>query len=82
MGGAGGGQINIVTRSGTNALHGTVYEFLRNGAMDARTFNEMDSSNHLVRNNFGGSIGGPIVSNKTFFFVNSDRSTAYEGGHG
>jgi hypothetical protein len=73
MGGAGGGQINIVTRSGTNAFHGTVYEFLRNDALDARTFNEMDSSNHLVRNNFGGSLGGPIISNKTFFFVN------YEG---
>jgi len=73
MGGAGGGQINIVTRSGTNKLHGTIYEFLRNGALDARTFNEMDSSNHLVRNNFGGSLGGPIVHNKTFFFAN------YEG---
>src|SRR4026209_3043265 len=73
MGGAGGGQINIVTRSGTNSLHGTAYEFLRNGSLDARSFNEMDSSNHLVRNNFGASIGGPIISNKTFFFVN------YEG---
>jgi hypothetical protein len=73
MGGAGGGQINIVTRSGSNTLHGTVYEFLRNDALDARTFNEMDSSNHLVRNNFGASFGGPIVRNKTFFFAN------YEG---
>jgi len=73
MGGAGGGQINIVTRSGTNQFHGTVYEFLRNDALDARTFNEMDSSNHLVRNNFGASFGGPIVRNKTFFFAN------YEG---
>ena len=72
MGGAGGGQVNIVTRSGTNALHGTAYEFLRNDALDARTFNEM-SSNHLVRNNFGGSLGGPIVRNKAFFFAN------YEG---
>ncbi|HEY6807022.1 MAG TPA: carboxypeptidase regulatory-like domain-containing protein [Pyrinomonadaceae bacterium] len=73
MGGAGGGQINIVTRTGTNEFHGTVYEFLRNDALDARTFNEMDSSTHLVRNNFGGSFGGPIIHNKTFFFVN------YEG---
>src|SRR5262245_33321548 len=64
MGGAGGGQINIVTRSGSNEFHGTVYEFLRNNAMDARTFNEMDSANHLVQNNFGASVGGPIVSNK------------------
>jgi carboxypeptidase family protein len=73
VGGAGGGQINIVTRTGTNAFHGTAYEFLRNDALDARTFTDMDSSNHLVRNNFGGSISGPIVSNKTFFFFN------YEG---
>jgi hypothetical protein len=74
MGGAGGGQVNIVTRTGTNQFHGTVYEFLRNDALDARTFNQMDSSsNHLVRNNFGGSFGGPIVHNRSFFFAN------YEG---
>ena len=72
MGGAGGGQINIVTRSGTNAYHATVYEFLRNGFMDATSFNSM-GNNHMVQNNFGGSFGGPIVKNKTFFFLN------YEG---
>ena len=73
MGGAGGGQINIVTRTGTNDFHGTGYEFLRNDALDAKTFNEMDSDSHLVRNNFGASLGGPIVRNKSFFFFN------YEG---
>jgi carboxypeptidase family protein len=73
MGGAGGGQINIVTRTGTNEFHGTGYEFLRNDVFDARTFNEMESGNHLVRNNFGASIGGPIKRNKIFFFFN------YEG---
>jgi hypothetical protein len=74
MGGAGGGQINIVTRTGTNDLHGTAYEFIRNNKLDARSFNQMmDNSNHLVRNNFGGSLGGPIVRNKNFFFFN------YEG---
>ena len=62
MGGAGGGQINIVTRTGTNEFHGTGYEFLRNDVFDARTFTEMESGNHLVRNNFGGSLGGPISS--------------------
>ena len=72
MGGAGGGQINIVTRSGSNQFHGTAYEFLRNGALDAHTFNDMGSK-FLVQNNFGGSLGGPIIHNKTFFFVN------YEG---
>jgi hypothetical protein len=73
MGGAGGGQINIVTRTGTNDFHGTGYEFLRNDVFDARTFNEMESGNHLVRNNFGASLGGPIKRNKIFFFFN------YEG---
>ena len=74
MGGAGGGQVNIVTRTGTNEFHGTVYEFLRNDRLDARTFDQMDSaSKHLVRNNFGGSLGGPVRKNKSFFFAN------YEG---
>ncbi len=72
MGGAGGGQVNIVTRSGTSQYHGTVYHFLRNGALDAHSFNHM-GSNHLVRNNFGASIGGPLLGKKTFFFTN------YEG---
>jgi outer membrane receptor for ferrienterochelin and colicin len=73
MGGAGGGQVNIVTRSGGSQLHGTVYEFLRNGAMDAHSFNDMGGTNHLVQNNFGGSLGGPLFGKHTFFFVN------YEG---
>src|SRR5438874_1721777 len=73
MGGAGGGQINIATRTGTNEFHGTAYEFLRNDVFDARAFNDMDASNHLVRNNFGASLGGPIARNKSFFFFN------YEG---
>ena len=71
MGGAGGGQINIVTRSGTAHFHGTAYEFLRNGAMDAHSFNDMGMSNFLVQNNFGASIGGPVWhTGKTFLFVN------------
>lgn len=73
MGGAGGGQINIVTRSGSANFHGTAYEYLRNGAMDATSFNQM-GNNFLVQNNFGASVGGPVWhAGKTFFFVN------YEG---
>jgi hypothetical protein len=72
MGGAGGGQINIVTHSGSSQYHGTIYEFHRNGAMDASTFASM-GNNHLVQNNFGASFGGPLIGKKTFFFVN------YEG---
>ena len=71
MGGAGGGQINIVTRSGSSHLHGTAYEFLRNGDVDAHSFNQMGGSNFLVQNNFGASLGGPIKhTGKTFFFLN------------
>lgn len=73
MGGAGGGQVNIVTRGGTSEYHGTGYEYLRNGAMDAHSFNEMPGGKFLVQNNFGGAIGGPLVGKKTFFFAN------YEG---
>jgi len=73
LGGAGGGQINIATRSGTSQFHGTIYEFLRNDVMDARSFNEMPGGSHLVRNNFGASLGGPLAGKKTFFFAN------YEG---
>ena len=72
MGGAGGGQINIVTNSGTSLYHGTAYEFLRNGAMDATTFESM-GNNHLAQNNFGAAFGGPLVKKNTFFFAN------YEG---
>jgi hypothetical protein len=72
MGGAGGGQINIVTHSGTGHFHGTAYEFLRNSALDATTYDSM-GNNHLVQNNFGASLGGPLPGEKTFFFAN------YEG---
>jgi Carboxypeptidase regulatory-like domain len=73
MGGAGGGQVNIITKSGSSRFHGTAYEFLRNSAMDARTWNEMPGTTHLVQNNFGAALGGPLFGTKTFFFTN------YEG---
>ncbi len=73
FGGAGGGQINVVTKSGSNQLHGDVYEFIRNSALDARAFNEPSPIPHLAQNQFGASIGGPIRKNKAFFFAN------YEG---
>ena len=57
----------MVTKSGTNALHGDVFEFLRNGAMNSRNFFAA-TSDKLKRNQFGGSLGGPIVKDKLFFF--------------
>src|SRR5689334_12330503 len=73
MGGAGGGQVNIITRAGTSKFHGTAYEYLRNDAIDARTWNEMPGTNRLRQNNFGASLGGPLPGKRTFFFTN------YEG---
>jgi hypothetical protein len=64
-----GGVINMVTRSGTNKLHGSVYEFLRNDALDAR--NTFAATKPPFRyNQFGASIGGPVIKNRTFFFGN------------
>lgn len=70
-----GGQINVVTRSGGNQIHGTAYEFFRNGAMDATNyFAPKDQPKPAYqRNQFGATVGGPIKKNRTFFF------TDYEG---
>jgi Carboxypeptidase regulatory-like domain len=68
-----GAQINIVTASGTNQLHGDAYEFLRNSALDARNPFDQSSIPQFQRNVFGGSLGGPIKKDKTFLFGN------YEG---
>jgi len=70
-----GGVINIVTKSGGNTLHGSGFDFFRNNALDARNFfNEVGQEQNPFHNNqFGGSLGGPIIRDKTFFFVD------YEG---
>lgn len=66
-GNAAGGVVNIVTRSGTNQFHGSVFEFLRNGSLNARNFFGT-TQDTLKRNQFGGSVGGPIFRDKLFFF--------------
>lgn len=68
-----GAQVSIVTASGTNQLHGSLYEFVRNSAMDARNFFDLPTIPDFQRNQFGGSLGGPIRKDKTFLFGN------YEG---
>ena len=73
FGGAGGAQINIVTKSGGNELHGDAYEFVRSNTFDARTFTDPSNIPHLAQNQFGASLGGHIRKNSTFFFTN------YEG---
>jgi hypothetical protein len=68
-----GAQISIVTASGTNSLHGSLYEFIRNHDLDARNFFDQGKIPQFQRNNFGGALGGPILKDKTFVFGN------YEG---
>ncbi len=68
-----GGQVTIVTQSGTNELHGSVYEFLRNNALDTPNYFDHGSAPAFQRNQFGAALGGPIRNNKTFLFGN------YEG---
>jgi hypothetical protein len=73
-----GGQINVVTKSGTNDYHGTAFGYLRNSAFDARNFNDFDVNGNPAippfrAGQYGMTFGGPIVKDKTFFFLN------YEG---
>jgi hypothetical protein len=67
-GGAGGAIINAVTKSGTNEYHGTLFEFIRNSVFDARNFFDPGDVPPFKRNQFGGSIGGPMIKNRAFFF--------------
>lgn len=69
-----GGQLNVTTKSGTNKFHGSVFEFLRNSALDARNFfTPAGEKPQFKRNQFGAALGGPIKQDKVFFFV------GYEG---
>ncbi len=68
-----GAQVSIVTASGTNTLHGSAYEFLRNSFFDARNYFDPARIPEFQRNNFGASLGGPIRKDKLFLFAN------YEG---
>jgi hypothetical protein len=68
-----GAQVNLVSKSGSNAFHGTLYEYFRNSALDARRPFDAEKIPPFRLNQFGGNLGGPIVRNRTFFFVN------YEG---
>ncbi len=68
-----GAQVLIVTESGTNQLHGSVFEFLRNNALDARNFFDGASVPGFERNQFGAALGGPIQKDKTFVFGNYEE---------
>lgn len=74
LGGAGTGQINVITRSGSSSLRGTLYDHLRNSVFDARPFNNPDELPHFARNQFGGTLSGRVPGSRHTFFFSS-----YEG---
>ena len=73
-----GGQINAITKSGTNSFHGDVFEFLRNTDLDARNFFS-PTVGKFIQNQFGGTFGGPIVRDKLFFFGDYQGTRQVEG---
>ncbi len=90
---AAGSTVNLTTKSGSNQIHGGVYEFLRNSGMDARNFFDLNQTNpstgavipdsarsEFRRNQFGFDLGGPIKKDKAFWFVNYEGLRRIEGG--
>jgi len=73
-----GGQINVVTKSGSNAFHGDLFEFLRNTDLDARNYFS-PTRGTFIQNQFGGTVGGPIKRNKIFFFSDYQGTRQRQG---
>jgi carboxypeptidase family protein len=79
LGGAGTGQVNVVTKAGTNTLRGTVYEYLRNSAFDARLFTSPEKLPHFSQNQFGGTLGGPLRTDRTHYFIGYEGLRSLQG---
>ncbi|HVZ83566.1 MAG TPA: TonB-dependent receptor [Terracidiphilus sp.] len=71
--------VSVNMKSGTNSIHGTAYEFLRNDIIDAHNYFATTSKNVLKRNQFGGTVGGPIRKNKLFYFLDLEDSRQTQG---
>ena len=74
----------MVTKSGTNAFHGSAYEFVQNNALEANGFFSNRSNGTippLHADQYGGSVGGPVIKNKTFFFVTYERALNHVGAY-
>jgi hypothetical protein len=80
-GGAPGAHVDVVTKSGTSAFHGTAWEFNRNDALAARNYFSADKP-RLNRNQFGANLGGPLRRNKAFFFLNWESGRQVQGTAG
>ncbi len=82
FGGFSGGVVSFASKPGSNAFHGSAYEYPRNTVLDANNFFNNASGvfrPQLIQNQFGGTIGGPIAKNRTFFFFNYERLTRRNG---
>jgi len=79
LGSAGTGQVNVVTKAGTQELHGTIYNHLRNSAFDARLFTSGDTLPHFDQHQYGGTMGGPLVARRTFFFGSFEGFRSTQG---
>src|ERR1700684_1347176 len=73
-----GGQINVITKSGSNAFHGDLFEFLRNTNLDARNYFS-PSRGSFDQNQFGGTLGGPIKRSKIFFYTDYQGTRQTQG---
>jgi outer membrane receptor protein involved in Fe transport len=75
-----GAVVNVMTKAGSNAFHGTVFEYLRNDKFDGRdAFAKTGNKPEYRQNNFGGSLGGPILKDKTFFFAAAEWNRLIQG---
>lgn len=76
-----GAQVNVILNSGSNEVHGSAFEFFRNAALDGRNVfaPSTESKPKYIRNQFGGSLGGPIKRNRTFFFADYEGTRSREG---
>jgi hypothetical protein len=74
-----GGQVNVITRRGTNDWHGFAYDYLRNRDLDARNYFDGSTKPEYIRNQFGGGLGGSIVKNRTFFYISYDSLRELSG---
>lgn len=80
-----GGQVDLVSKTGTNKFHGSAFDYLRNSVFDARAFNDFDAFTGKAAlppfrlNQFGGSLGGPIIKEKTFFFMDYEGLRQFQG---
>ncbi len=87
-GGGAGGQVDVVSKTGTNDFHGSLFEYLRNSALHARSFLDLDLDPAATGptgvppfrlNQFGGSFGGPLIKNKTFLFISYEGIRQFRG---